>query len=456
MKNVCDGQKKLLRDTEMSLEQISEALNQTVCNVRKQFKRLTGMTPQNYREVFLARASWPSQARKPNKDELSICFLSGLKHHAAREILFGVEQYARAHGNLRISLNEGFNSSTLDPEVELIRHELLQTYDGLIALPDAQIPASLLTSKPIVCVEHLRNSPNSVAVTLNNTDIGSSAAKHFLNKGYTEFAYCEFEATDAALGDGYIDPRSQGRYNGFRQELLKQGIDPNSIRRQIYTGHVGLSQWLTQLPRHTAIFTFSDQLALFIIVACKRLGIHVPEELAVLGVDNDELYEQCTRPAISSMEIDFRMMGSTALQRLVQMLAETQRPASKNQSFIPSLCVEKESTQGLATDNEVVNRAVRQMRKHLDRNISITELAEESTVSRRTLEMQFKAVLGCPPKAYLELLRIEKTQRLLIQSNHTVEEIADRVGIQPGTYLTQVFRKRTGQTPNRYRRAWHA
>ncbi|WOO40603.1 substrate-binding domain-containing protein [Rubellicoccus peritrichatus] len=447
--------KRLLRDTNKSFEQIAESLDQVVGNLRKQFKRFTEMNPQQYREVFHGKRNWSVQnpVSDRNSNQLSVCILSGLMHQAAREVLFGVELYINSHEDVRIALNDGTPSSGPSLGLKKSRQTFFESYDGFLVLPNASIPAELLANKPVVCLDHSRDAPMSLTVGIDNQYVGALAAKHFLFKGYRCFAYCEFFGADTDLDNSIVDTRKKDRYIGYKNELLDQGISEETIHRKVYKDLNDLANWLKQLPKHTAILAFSDQLAVFITIACSRMGISVPGDIAVLGVDNDELFNQLARPSISSIDVDFKAIGYTAMESLVDMIQGKMKPPFGTISFLPRFIAEKKSTCQVATDNQALHRAIQFMQENLESPISSKEIAEASNISRRAMEYEFKGTLNTSPKAYLESMRINEIQRLLILSDYTVGEIAEIVGFNNSNYLTRVFKARIGVKPLDFRRA---
>lgn len=288
----------------------------------------------------------------------------------------------------------------------------------------------------------------SLSIRVDNPAVGRLAAQTFLSKGYEEFAYCGFTNV---FGDR--DRRSADRYAGFRDELLDNGIAADNIRHKVYTGHRDLANWLRQLPRHTAICAFSDQLAIFIMIASRQVGIEIPNELVVIGVDNDHLFHELARPSLSSVEVDFKDIGYRSMQSLAAMIRGESKAPFEPINVSAKPIRENCSTRGLATDSNSLKVAAEFIRANLSTPISADEVADAAQVSRRTMEYQFKSILNTSPRAYIEQLRLNETKRQLVMSKQTVEEIAAQVGFKKGSYLTQVFRTRFGRTPIEYRRA---
>lgn len=184
---------------------------------------------------------------------------------------------------------------------------------------------------------------------------------------------------------------------------------------------------------------------------CRRLQMAVPEEVAVIGVDNDEVLCELSDPPLSSVAPDTLRIGYDAAALLEQMMSGRRPPARP--VLVPPLgIVTRRSTDVLAMNDRQLSVGVRFMRQHVFEAIHVTDLARAAGMSRRVFERRFAAQFGRPPKAEMLRLRLERVKELLADTDWTLASIAERTGFKYGECLHSIFSQKTGITPGEFRR----
>lgn len=354
----------------------------------------------------------------------------------ARGLLRGIEAYVRKHRRWRIYLSEHG------------RGEVPPTWlrgwdgDGVIARIENPVIARALKPLkiPMVDVSAARLLPQLPWFETDDAEFARLAAGHLLERGFAHFAFC---------GDDRFN-WSRWRGEHFADRLRHAGHQchafPTPTRRTSADRIVDdIGRWLRRLPRPLGIFACYDLRALQVLDACRRLGVAVPNEVAVLGADNDDLLCDLADPPLSSIIPNAGRTGYEAAALLDRWMSGRRVPSGVH--LIPPLGIEtRQSTEVVAVADRHVAHAVRQIRARAGERVRVEEIARSAGVSRRLLESRFKKLLGTSPHA--ELVRVKK---LLTETDLTLREIADRTGFQHVEYLSTLFKKKIGIPPGRYR-----
>ena len=307
---------------------------------------------------------------------------------------------------------------------------------------------------PIVDIT-LEQMPRLVPrVVVDNRRIAAMAAEHFLSKGYRDFAFYSWP----------IVPVNKLRLDGFAAALAEAGVP----RERLHIIHqpIGkaLSDWklhraaileqIERLPRPMAVFAGQDNLGVNLVEICSSAGIHVPEEFAVLGVDNTELLCRSARVPLSSVNSELYKLGYEAGRRLQQLLSGEIRSNAETVLIPPSKVEARQSTDVLAISHPAVLSAMRFIKDQYHKPITIDDMIAESGLSKRGLEKAFEKHLGRSPASELRRLRLDEAKRLLTQTDAKIETIAYNCGYSNSSNLSCAFRKDTGLSPKAYRRQY--
>jgi len=199
------------------------------------------------------------------------------------------------------------------------------------------------------------------------------------------------------------------------------------------------------------ILGFTDRVALELDEACARVGLRVPEDVAILGVGNDLARVEFAHVALTSIQLNTQQIGSLAAERLQAML-NGERTAPDEILVSPQKIVTRRSTDRAAVDDEVVALALDHMREHVGNTIYVEEVARAAGVTRRVLELRFRAALGTSVYAEAQRLHFERAIELMPEPGLTLGEIAYASGFESPSVFASAFRRRHGVSPSEYRR----
>ncbi|MBN2023665.1 MAG: XylR family transcriptional regulator [Pirellulales bacterium] len=373
-----------------------------------------------------------------------IALLMGQDAGFHRQVLLGIRAYASNRRDWQFH-NAPLDSSTLRPLREWNPH-------GIIAhLAERRTARSVLRlGKPVVDTACAIPDLRVPTVDVDHESVGRMAAEYFLGLGHRHFGF-----------HGGLVHHAKMRLASFRDALAKAGCDVSACHVE-YVPRLpaGVSWksvnrrvrgWLRRLPTPVAILADHDAAARDLADACARLGLRVPDDVAILGVDNDELECQLAFPPLSSVAIPTERIGYEAARLLDRMLAGHAPP--RQPMFLPPLrVVARQSTDTLAVDDEVVAGALRYIQNHLADPIRVGAIAEAMVVRRRVLEKRFRALLGRSVLSEIHRQRIEQTKELLLNTDLSVSQIDRRAGFSSPQRLASVFRKVAGASPGEYRR----
>jgi LacI family transcriptional regulator len=286
--------------------------------------------------------------------------------------------------------------------------------------------------------------------TTDNEAIGRLAAEHLLDCGFTRLAF-------------YGNPRrrlaqwSEEREQAFSQRAAEAGVPCAVYHGRHSDAHHWLRQlrelaaWVESLPKPIGLMACTDIRARQVLEACRTIGAHVPEEVAVIGVDNDEMICELTTPSLSSIEQGSRQIGYQAAALLDRLMTRRVRRPSRH-VISPEALIARQSTDVLASDDAELTQAIRFVREHACDPICVTDVLRTVPLSRSTLENRFRASLNRTVHAEIQRVQIERARQLLVQTDLLVKQIAIRCGFKHVPYLTRVFRQHVGLSPVEYRR----
>ena len=277
---------------------------------------------------------------------------------------------------------------------------------------------------------------------------GQMAADFFLQKGFRNFAFY-----------GYKDVVwSEERYMGFLNRIMEKGLGDNffeyknqPLENLWYYESEPLADWIKSLPHPVALMACDDTRGNKIMEMCQVLGINIPEEIAVLGVDNDEIICNLSEPPLSSVSLNI-VKGGYEAARLIDRLIHNEATSCEDVIIQPITIVNRLSTDIYATDNPAILAALKYIHQNLANKINVDDIVKQVPLSRRLLEIRFRQVTGQSIYQYISDLRMERFPQLLLASTEPIADLAMQVGLADSKNLARQFKLWKGCTPVEYRK----
>ena len=286
-------------------------------------------------------------------------------------------------------------------------------------------------------------------VCLDQPPVARVAAEHLLEQRLQHFGYVGIAGRrwSDSRRDAFIDRLAEA---GAKAEVLQfpsaQGLLPSWAKEQ-----GALERWLTALPKPVGVMTCYDVMGLRVLDACRRVDLAVPEQVAVVGVDNDEFLCDLADPPLTSVAIDLERIGYEAAALLDHLMAGG-RPPKTHMLVGPLGVVRRQSSDVVAVSDADLAAALRLIREQACNGIDVDDLARESGLSRRALERRFQKYVGHSPHAEILRVQIGRAKQLLRETDLGLKAIAVRSGFNHASYLAAVFRENAGLTPGEYRK----
>ena len=328
--------------------------------------------------------------------------------------------------------------------------------DGIIArIENRRMAKSLLRlGHPVVDV--LGNN-RFEAIPGFDTDARAAAqmaAEFFLQAGFSRLAFCGYRGI----------PFSDRREAAFCERLAKQGLKASVFSSKLsrYPPHIqaveqsglaaehAIAAWLRKQPGPLGLFACNDVRAQQVLNACREHGINVPEQVAVMGVDDDDVLCNLCEPPLTSIEPDTDRLGFEAARRLHQMM-QGNKPEMEWVQIPPLRVVERASTDVVAIGAPITAQALRFISDHVHEGISVKDVLAHAGRSRTDLEQRFRRGLKTSIRGEIIRCRTDRVCSLLRQTDLRLNEIAQRAGVSTTAHLCRLFHRWQGQTPGQYR-----
>lgn len=276
---------------------------------------------------------------------------------------------------------------------------------------------------------------------------GKMGADYFIRKGFKNFAFYGFKNI----------VWSRERFEGFKDELARYGMDDNlyeyqneNFRESWYYQSNPLIRWLEALPKPAAVMACDDNNALHITEVCRQLKIKIPEEISLLGVDNDESICTLSDPPLSSLDQTVESGGYEAAGLMDKLISDPDAPYEDIVVY-PTHVVARQSTDIYATNDKYVAVVLKHIHQHPDKKLSINEMTGLVPLSRRLLEERFKQVTGLPMYRYIMNFRVDKFAKELLETDRPIVEIAAEHDSLDYKNIARAFKQVKGCTPSEFR-----
>ena len=383
---------------------------------------------------------------------LKVALLIETSRGYGRGLLRGIMKYASLYGPWQFHLTPGDFEQAV-PKMKDWKG------DGIIArvinrktadfLAKSGLPLIALDLPETIAQDFRRKGVRFVELASDSAGATQMAVDHLAGKRFQHFAFVGY----------YGQVWSEKREKMFVDLMAQRGHSVHLYRRPIRQGvplswekeeHI-LAQWLKELPKPIGLMTCNDQRGREVLDVCSLEGITVPEEISVIGVDNDELLCGLSFPPLSSVLFNTIQGGYLAAMAFHKMI-KGEAVEEKTIIVSPLHVVERRSTEAVAIDDADVAAALRFIHTQSPDQLLIDNVVESTLVSRRVLELRFRKLLGRTILQEIQKVRIERAKRLLLETGYSVPQVAECVGFETASYFIQFFRDKTGTTPARYRK----
>ncbi|MEI6035363.1 MAG: DNA-binding transcriptional regulator [Verrucomicrobiae bacterium] len=379
----------------------------------------------------------------PIKAPLRVALLIETSNGYGRGLLKGISHYIREHERWQVYLcDQDWGAS---PDFALRRWK----GDGIIARIETPAIATALRGVkiPTVDVSSSRLMPKIPWFENDYPAIAKLAMEHFTARGFKRFAFCGDKRYQWAqwIRDHFTSMVRAAGYPCYVIEPNCHSALGNESELQEITA------WVKSLPKPIALLACNDFAGRGVLEACRIASIQVPDEIAVLGQDNDEVFCELSTPPLSSIQQNSARIGYEAAAGLVGLMrGET---LSNEGIFVPPIgIVTRQSTDVLAIEDRSVVQAVRFIREHACEGINVKDVLKAIPQSRRLLESKFRKVLGHTPHDEILNIQLAKVKLLLVETDHSMESIAERTGFNYVEYLSVAFKRIFGMPPSEYRK----
>ena len=382
-----------------------------------------------------------------------IILLLDFAEEYSKSLMKGINTYSKEAGPWTFCRMPLFHRETVGID-GILKWALEWGADGLIGqlYNDKEIEKFVQAGIPVIAQDFKERFAEIPNITGAYHETGQLGADYFLKKGFTNFAFYGF--SDIVW--------SRERSEGFEDRVKNAGHKVHYFEHKKarstelwYYKPSSLSRWLKSLPKPIGLMACDDNQGQHITEACRHVGIRIPEEVAVLGVDNDEMICDLSDPPLSSIALDVEKGGYDAA-KLLEHLIKHSITDYHDIVVKPMQVITRHSTDIYATNDDHIASSLKFIHQNIDKNLHVDEVVKQVPLSRRALEKRFLEITGYPVYKYIFNLRIEKFTQKLLDTDMSVFEIALDMGLTDSKNIARQFRQVKGCSPSVYRNRYVA
>jgi LacI family transcriptional regulator len=364
-----------------------------------------------------------------------------------RGILLGVSKYCNLFSRWDLKQKAPFYLSSHN---QIDDSELPESWaaDGMIIdLPDIILSGR---KKGVAVIgidirEPVQGVPNIVP---DDYTIAQIALTHFIDRGFFQLAFCGFEGIHWSFkrGKHFVElAEAQGLHVAEYQ--IKNVQEAFFLDEAL----LAITGWLKNLTYPLGLLACNDDCGKIVSTACESAGIRIPEDIALLGVDNDEMVCLPNSSPLSSIVQNFEKSGFEAAELLDRIMKGQEKLADRRIVIQSTHVVARHSTDILATDDPEITTALQYIRQNINQPIGIPDVVAATMMSRRALEYRFQKVLGRSIGSLIRSQRTARISKLLIETNLTISQIANELGYTSAEHIARYFRREKGMSPSEFR-----
>lgn len=385
-----------------------------------------------------------SSGGRPLRDRPHVALLIETSKTYGRGLLRGVTRYVRTHRSWSIYIDERGLDDPLPAWLEP------GSVDGLIlrSLDEGSSRVVRNLGAPVVYLGE-RNDTGLPMLHSDDRAVVHLAIDHLAERGFQRFAYVGLRKKEWSDRRRDFFTRRVSEIGGaceIYEFPLVRGRHPfwPVQERRLHT-------WLARLAKPVAVMACYDVMGVRVIDACRKANLAVPEQVAVIGVDNDSLLCELADPPLSSVAHDLQRIGYEAAATLDRLMKENPSHPPPVIEIEPSGVEARQSTDVLAIDDEKIAEAMRFIRQQATKGIKVLDVMHRVNMTRVTLNRRFGRIFARTPKEEILRLQIERCKQLLLESDFILEKIAALAGFEHPEYMSVVFKRETGLTPGAFR-----
>jgi LacI family transcriptional regulator len=394
------------------------------------------------------------------KEKIKIAFAHNNITHNTEGLMSGISQYIHDRGDRQL---------IIWPDCSLKSLTFLKERGckGAFVSVQTTIKAQerLAIGIPVIGVASIQDLLNLPFISANSKDVAQMAGEYLLKKKFKNFAF--FGLTQAKWSSERLEHFS--RYldnegytvNIFKEKQVLLTNDPTPftklwIKTTLNTGQEKLIDWLKILPKPVAILASTDIFACHLINVASEVGLDIPEEIAILGINNDNAICNICDPPLSSIAFNFKQAGYNAAKLLDKMISGHETMHGQCIEIEPTHVETRGSTDVYAIDDSAIIQAMKYIRQNGNTPLQVDEVANHICMSKRLLQMKFHDLIGKSVHDEIIQAHFEIAKAMLIETNLSIDEVAVRSGFHYTSNMRRAFQKITGMLPQKYRQLHHA
>lgn len=361
-----------------------------------------------------------------------------------RELFSGIVRFMRMHDEWSVFVEQRDLNKKLPPWLSKWEG------DGIIsrATTPKLVEAVQATGVPLVELTDRHEAAGLTRVRSDDSAIGRMAAEHLLDRGFQRLGFCGFrgEAWSERRQQAFVDAVAQANWpcDVYNSPWVGRGARSWEDEQQ------HLRQWLSKFPRPFAVMACNDVRGQHVLDACSQQQLSVPEEAAVIGVDNDHLLCRICSPPMSSVIPNAERVGFRAAE-LLSLMMDGKRPPQNEFLIDPLGVATRQSTDVVAIDDPEIAAALQFIRQNACRRISVADVTRHVAISRSSLERKVRKYLGRTPQQEIRQVQVKRVRELLATTELAAEKIAVLCGFEHPEYMYVVFKREVGMTPGEFR-----
>jgi len=383
-------------------------------------------------------------------ETLHVALLIETSREYGRGLLRGVARYNQQHGPWSIYFKpHGWGDAPPKWLTEWQGHGILARIGNR-----RMLNALKQTGLPTIDLQGVMGLQEGVPfIGVDNEAVARNAAEHLIDRGFTRFGFVGLPRGE--------HPHMDERADHFQRIVTDAGhpcdvFEPKRVRGKAQAWEKqqdALAAWLSDLPKPVGVMACHDDMGHQVIDAARRAEVLIPDDVAIVGVDNDEHLCALAATPLSSVDVNPQRIGYDAAAMLHQMMTDPEFTPPTEPVYIPPRGVEtRRSTEVLAMDDREIAETIRFIREEACNGISVEDVLQQVPLSRSVLERRFKSLLGRTPKAEIMRVQLDRARQLLTQTELPMQTIAEKSGFSQVKYFCEVFRKKIGTTPGKFRK----